>query len=190
MRIGIIVYDGFDELDAIGPLEVFRVAAMLGGDFTASLITRTKQERVTGSHGLTLEPDGVYEPGGQDALLVVGGGWAVRGDESAWAQVQSGEWLPLLKAEADAGTTMLSVCTGAMLLAHAGVIGNRRAATHHSAWGDLAATGAQVVPERVVDVGSLITCGGVTSGLDLALWFVEREGGQQLAKDIAHQLEY
>ena len=85
---------------------------------------------------------------------------------------------------------MASVCTGAMLLAHAGVIGTRRAGTHHSAWDDLAATGATVVRDRVVDDGELITAGGVTSGIDLALWIVERFGSLRLANGVAEQMEY
>ena len=77
-----------------------------------------------------------------------------------------------------------------MLLAHAGVIGDRRAGTHHSAWDDLAATGATVVRDRVVDDGDLITGGGVTSGIDVALWLVERELSPVLADRIAEGMEY
>ena len=76
------------------------------------------------------------------------------------------------------------------LLAHAGVVGARRAATHHRAWSDLEATGATVVRERVVDDGDLMTSGGVTSGIDLALWIVEREVSRDLANDVAHRMEY
>ena len=190
MRIGIIIYDGFDELDAIGPLEVFRVAASFGADLQADLVTREPQAIVTASHGVGIVPDCCYSAGAFQALLVTGGRWLDRTGQGAWTQVQQGDWLPLLEAEADAGTTMLSVCTGAMLLAHAGVIGTRRAATHASARQDLAGTGAEVVDERVVDVGSLITCGGVTSGLDLALHLVEREFGEQLAQQVRRRLEY
>ena len=62
-----------------------------------------------------------------------------------------------------------------MLLAHAGVIGHHPAGTHRSAWDDLAASGATVTRDRVVDDGDLVTAGGA-SGLDLALWMVERFG--------------
>jgi transcriptional regulator GlxA family with amidase domain len=85
---------------------------------------------------------------------------------------------------------MASVCTGAMLLAHAGIIGSRRATTHHLAWDELADTGATVVKDRVVDEGDLITGGGVTCGLDLALWLVERNFGRRLADGIADGIEY
>ncbi|HWO69000.1 MAG TPA: DJ-1/PfpI family protein [Umezawaea sp.] len=82
------------------------------------------------------------------------------------------------------------VCTGTMLLAHAGIIGSRRAATHHTAWDDLQATGATLVKDRVVDDGDLVTSGGVTSGIDLALWLVEREFGRDLAERTAERMEY
>ena len=77
-----------------------------------------------------------------------------------------------------------------MLLAHAGIVGTRRAATHYTARADLAETGATVVEDRVVDDGDLVTSGGVTSGLDLALWFVEREAGVDLADRVATRMEY
>jgi transcriptional regulator GlxA family with amidase domain len=92
------------------------------------------------------------------------------GARGSSAAVQRGDWLPLLAAAGGSSAITAGVCTGTMLLAHAGAIGNRRAGTHHSAWDDLAATGATVVKDRVVDDGDLITSGGVTSGVDLALW--------------------
>jgi transcriptional regulator GlxA family with amidase domain len=77
-----------------------------------------------------------------------------------------------------------------MLLAHAGVIGPRPATTHHGAWPDLEATGVQLVRERVVDDGDLVTCGGVSSGIDLALWLLEREVSFALAELVAERMEY
>ena len=76
-----------------------------------------------------------------------------------------------------------------MLLAHAGIVESRRAGTHHTAW-DLRATGATLVKDRVVDDGDLVTSGGVTSGIDLALWLVEREFGRDLAQRTAARMEY
>lgn len=190
MRIGIVIFDGFDELDVIGPLEVFRRAGALGAEVEVDLVTLTEQSTVMGTFNLSIVPDAVYKSGIYDTLLVVGGGWADRNEQGAWGEFKRGEWLPILKAEAEAGTVMLGVCTGGMLLAHAGIIGQRKAATHHSAWDDLLATGAIIVPERVVDEGALVTSGGVTSGIDLALHFVEREFGENYAKTISRQLEY
>ena len=189
MRIDIPLFEGVDELDVIGPFEVLRNATQAGGDFDVRLVTRTSVDFMRGSHGLRFKPDGVYEPGA-DMVVVPGGAWIARGDVGAWGEVQRGDWLPLLADAAEQGTLMGSVCTGAMLLAHAGVIGARRASTHHSAWDDLAATGATVVKDRVVDDGDLVTAGGVTSGLDLALWLVERFDSRALADGIASSMEY
>jgi transcriptional regulator GlxA family with amidase domain len=85
---------------------------------------------------------------------------------------------------------MASVCTGAMLLSAAGITRGRPATTHHVALEALRGEGARIMDARVVDDGDLITAGGVTAGIDLALWFVERYFGRALADGIARQLEH
>ena len=189
MEIDIVVYDGIDEMDALGPFEVLR-GAQLGGLLEVRLVTRLPRRRVTGAFGLSFEVGDVFAPGRADVVLVPGGGWAGRAERGAWGEVQRGDWLPLLAEAAEAGSTMASVCTGALLLAHAGVVGTRAATTHHLALDDLAATGATVVRERVVDDGDLVTGAGVTSGLDVALHLVERIGGTEAADAIADRMEH
>jgi len=188
VRIDVPVYDGFDEMDALGPLEVLRSAERNGADFRTRLVTRTPQPQVTASYGLRFLPDDVYSPGA-DLLIVPGGGWAARSEHGAWGEVRRGAWLPLL-ADAAEHAVMAGVCSGTMLLAHAGVVGSRRANTHHTARDDLAATGARLVTDRVVDDGPLITAGGVSSGIDLALWVVERFATRELADRVAARMEY
>lgn len=188
--IDVVVFDGLDESDALGPLEVFRSAGKAGADLTVQLVTRRPQQLVTGAFRLRFLPDGVYQPRRADAVLVPGGGWAARAESGAWAEVQHGDWLPLLADAATSNSIIAGVCSGTMLLAHAGVIGDRRANTHHTAWDDLAAAGATLVKDRIVDDGNLVTSGGVTSGIDLALWLLEREFSGQLADDMATRMEY
>jgi len=78
-----------------------------------------------------------------------------------------------------------------MLLAEAGVTDGRRAVTHASAIDELRESGAAVVDTRVVDDGDLLTAGGVTSGIDLALYLVEQEFGEEIADDrVATVIEY
>lgn len=190
MLVDIVVYDGLDEMDALGPMEVLRSAGQAGADLTVRLVTRTPQSLVTGAYGLRFVPDGTFVPGEANIVIVAGGGWAVRADIGAWGEMQRGDLLPLLADAAKTTDVMAGVCTGTMLLAHAGVVGNRRAGTHHSAWEDLRATGATLVKDRVVDDGDLVTSGGVTSGIDLALWLVEREFGHDLAERVAARMEY
>ncbi|HVW34716.1 MAG TPA: DJ-1/PfpI family protein, partial [Acidimicrobiia bacterium] len=116
--IDIVLFDGFDELDVVGPLEVLRSAAAHGGDLAVRLVTRTEPLEVTGNHGLRLSADAVYTPGA-DIVLVPGGGWIDRSPAGAWAEAERGDWFPLLRAAADTGTLMAGVCTGVMLLARA-----------------------------------------------------------------------
>ncbi|MDG4865993.1 DJ-1/PfpI family protein, partial [Streptomyces sp. T-3] len=95
-----------------------------------------------------------------------------------------------LAAAARPGLAIGAVCTGAMLLAAGGVTQGRPCTTHHRARADLEEQGGVLKNARVVDDGDLITAGGVTSGLDLALWLVRRELGADTAIGLEQLLEY
>lgn len=188
MEIEILLYEGFDELDAIGPYEVFRTATEAGGDLATSLVTHEPTGRITASHGLRVEPDG--ELGEPDLLVVPGGGWSSRNDRGTWGEYERNEIPPVLAEYYDRGTILASVCTGAMLLERAGLLDGRPAVTHANALSDLRETDAEVIEARVVDTGDLLTAGGITSGIDLALWLVEREVGEAITGTVATTLEY
>jgi transcriptional regulator GlxA family with amidase domain len=190
MLFDVVVFDGVDELDVIGPLEVFRRAEAVGADARSRTCTHDGSGPVSCAFGLRLHPDAVFVPGEADVVVVPGGGWVAHAEVGAWAEVARGQWPRLLFEASRKGSVMAAVCTGAMLLAHAGVLNGRRATTHHDARDDLAATGAVVVADRVVDDGDLVTSGGVTSGIDLALWLVCRYFGRELADLVAEGLEY
>jgi transcriptional regulator GlxA family with amidase domain len=189
MKVAVLVYEGFDELDAMGPYEVLRNAALARPELEVSLVTPEPAEEVTGSHGATLKPHGVLGDG-YDVVIVPGGGWNDRAPRGARAEAERGEVPAELRRLHREGTAMASVCTGGMLLAAAGITRGRPAVTHHAALEELRESGADVVPERVVDDGDLITAGGVTAGLDLALWLVEREFGSDLADLVARGMEH
>lgn len=191
------MYDGVDELDVVGPLEVLRAANALGAGLDVHLVSRFRQgdpkegPPVTGAHGLHFHADGTYSPGA-DWLIVPGGGWVSRAPQGAWAEAQRGHLVQILRRADAAGEAEIiaGVCTGSMLLAYAGITKGRRATTHRGAQAELAEKGATVVEDRVVDDGTLVTCGGVTAGIDLALWLLDREFGQDMADQIAARLEY
>ena len=77
-----------------------------------------------------------------------------------------------------------------MALAAAGLLDGRPAITHHAALADLRSTSAKLVAARVVDDGNIVTCGGVTSSLDLAFHLVQRFWGPAISKQIANGMEY
>jgi transcriptional regulator GlxA family with amidase domain len=189
MRIDILLYDGFDELDALAPYEVLRTAAGHGADIEATLVGAHGAGTIAADHGARLVVDrGVSEDA--DAILVPGGGWITRSDRGAWGEVQRGHIPALIAAAHKRGAVIASVCTGALLIAAAGVTTGRPATTHHDAIEDFRATGAEIVDARVVDDGDVITAGGVTSGIDLALALVERAAGREVADAVAWDLEY
>ncbi len=190
MLADIVVFDGVVEMDALGPLEVLRRAQELDDDFSVRVVGPGDQRSVRGAGGLTFATDGVFTPGEANIVIVAGGGWSARSKVGAWAECQKGDLLHLLAASSATCAVMAGVCTGTMLWAHAGIIAGRRANTHHAAHEELSELGVIVVPERVVDDGDLVTSGGVTSGIDLALWLVARELNDLLAQHIAKNIEY
>jgi transcriptional regulator GlxA family with amidase domain len=191
MRIDIMVFQGFDELDAIGPYEVLQNAAALGADFVVRLVAPTGAGEIVAAHGLRTRAEaGMRDEPRPDLIVVPGGGWGDRSPQGARAEAASGE-IPRYLAERHAtGTIVASVCTGAMLVATAGIVKGRPATTHHVAIDDLRAAGATFTDERVVDCGDVITSGGVTSGIDLALWLTERFAGAEIAGKVAHEMEH
>jgi len=189
MRIAIVLYDGFDELDAIGPYEVLCNAAAGGADLSVELVTLEPVQHVTGSHGVEIMPHDRLERA-WDMVIVPGGSWSARGEVGAWGEAERGELPAALSRLRDGGAQMVAVCTGAMLLSAAGITRGRRVTTRHRAMEALAAEGAEVVEARVVDDDDLVTAGGVLSGIDLALWLVERHFGGELADAVARGIEH
>jgi transcriptional regulator GlxA family with amidase domain len=189
MRCEVLLYDGFDELDALAPWEVLSDVARARDDVDAALVTIDGDAQVRASHGALITPHRTLSEQ-LDLLVVPGGGWNDRSRSGAWSEVERGVLPEAIRARHDGGAVVASVCTGAMLLAAAGLLAGRPATTHHSAIDDLKAAGAEVTRARVVDDGDVVTAGGVTSGLDLVLHLVERFFGAPLALIAERELEY
>ena len=194
-RIGILVFQGFEEMDALGPWEVFRGAEEAGAAVQTKLVTTDGRPAVRGAKGLTIVTEDATCLDDEaaehlDWLVVPGGGWAGGGAHGVWGEIQRGALPRRLRALAALGVGMASVCTGAMLLSAAGLTRGRPASTHTIARQALAAEGGEVSPARVVDDGDLITAGGVTAGIDLALWLTERVAGSPVADRVATNMEH
>jgi len=193
VRFDILVFDGFDELDAIGPFEVLSSVRSMGADLAVRLVTLAPQEMVQGLNGARIATDGVLVITGAerpDVLIVAGGGWASRAAHGVFTEVQRGGIQRAVAAAHAAGSSVAGVCSGGMVLAHAGLTAGRPAITHHTAIEELRQSGAVVTDARVVDDGDVLTSGGVTSGIDLALHLVERFFGADLATSAARRMEY
>ena len=190
MDVAILLYEGFDELDAIGPYEVVRTAAALGADVDASLVTVGDAHRVEAGHGARVVPDARLADRDPGVVVVPGGDWNDRSEPGARTECERGVVPDAVARAHEAGATVASVCTGAMLLAEAGLLDGRPATTHRAALSDLREAEASVREARVVDDGDVLTAGGVTSGLDLAFHIVEREFGDDVAKQVRTEMEY
>ena len=183
MRIEIVMFEGFDELDALGPFEVLSTPGI-----DVELVTVDGPRVVTSQRGLRLEIG--TRLGSPEGIVVPGGGWLNRAPEGAWAQAERGDLGRVLQARADSAGWIASVCSGAMLLATAGLLRGREATTNRNVFADLEPYVAAVLDERVVDAGDRITAGGLTAGLDLGLALIERHLGTAAADRRAAQLEY
>ncbi len=182
MRIEILLFDGFDELDAFGPFEV------LSGAFDVELVTLNAPGPVTTSRGVQLTTRSAL--GQPDGVIVPGGGWLDHAPEGSWAQAQRGHLPTALGDLAPQLRWVASVCTGSLLLAAAGLLTDRYATTNRNAFTELRPHVREVLDERVVQDGDRITSGGLTAGLDLGLWLVERHHGTAAADRAAASIEY
>ncbi|MET9657231.1 DJ-1/PfpI family protein [Streptomyces sp. NPDC006510] len=191
LRVHVVMFDGVEELDFAAPYEVFSAA----GFFTprpveVRYVSATGARSVTGAYGTVVRGIRPWAPDEADVLVVPGGGYARRDSPGVRAEIDRGTLPRALAAAVRPGLTLSALCTGVMLLAAAGLTRGRPCTTHHKARPDLRQQGGLVKNARVVDDGDLVTAGGITSGLELALWLVRRDLGPDAAINLEAMLEY
>jgi len=180
LRVGFVVYPGFTGLDLVGPHEV-----LVRIEEAECLLAGSSLEPVASSGGLRFVPDHTFAGCPSLDVLVVPGG------PGQGAAMDDRELISFLAERAAQAAWTAGVCTGALLLAQAGVLRGRRATTHHRAYELLRPYCREVVTDqRIVDEGRVVTAGGVSSSLDLGLYLVERHWGAPAREQIAAQMEY
>jgi transcriptional regulator GlxA family with amidase domain len=197
----IVLYDKFDPLDVIAPFEVLPAGALaVSGKLIVELVSAEGPRAVvSGTQGLVLTAGAALDPAKAGYVLIPGASGPIAGDPDdgvetipvRLARVLDTELIPVLrKAFDNPEITVATVCGGSTLLAMAGLIENRYATTHHLGIDVLDAAGVNAVKARVVDDGDLISAGGVTSGLDLGLYLLERSYGPRIAHAVEELFEY
>jgi transcriptional regulator GlxA family with amidase domain len=193
LQIGLYVFDGVEALDFAGPFEVFTTATRMHArehaDAPALMrvctLGRTR-EPVRARAGLEIRSDfALDDHPGLDALIVPGG---VVTDELGKPDV-----IAWIATQATRVPLVASVCTGAFLLARAGLLDGRRATTHWEDLGDLRAMFPQVdVVDGVrwVDAGAVVSSAGISAGIDMSLHLVERLHARALALRTARQMDF
>jgi transcriptional regulator GlxA family with amidase domain len=188
VRIGIFVFDGCEELDWAGPWEVLSCWARLWPQDGAEVFTLAREDGpVTCAKGLRILPDHTWATAPPLDVLVYPGG---RGTRPQLEDEAIKDWVREL---AGGGVLMTSVCTGALVMAAAGLLDGRPATTHWSTLDLLASLGTEidVHPEdRFVDDGDVITAAGVSAGIDMALYLVKRLHSEDRAKEVRRQIQY
>ncbi len=182
MRIGILLFDGVEELDAIGVYEVLAKAKQLHPQLDLTVRTRARKETITGALGMKMLAHDVRADFGDLDLLVVPGG------PGRNEVVKDPGILDELLAF---GTEkpVASVCTGALILKEAGLLAGRRVTTHYTARDELRDV-ATVVDDRVVEDDLITTAGGVTASIDLGLHLLRKYFDGELADQVAAHIEY
>ncbi|MFI2617276.1 DJ-1/PfpI family protein [Streptomyces sp. NPDC018584] len=191
LRVQVVLFQGVEELDLAAPYEVLSASDhFTDRDVDVRYVALDGPRTITAAFGTQLRADHRWAPEKADLLIVPGGGYARREDPGVWAEIRRGALPRALAAAQRPGLTLAALCTGVMLLSAAGVTRGRPCTTHHRAQSDLVEQGGVLKKARVVDDGDLVTAGGVTSGLDLALWLVRRELGVDAALGLESMLEY
>lgn len=186
LSVAVLLFDGVEELDFVGPWEVFTMAKLLGGSVDAFTLgwpdrplTCAKGLRVIAHHAFADAPpaDVVIVPGGK-------GTRALAKDEVFLGQLRT--YLAAAKFQA-------SVCTGAALLGRTGFLDHRRATTNRSAFDFFRASAPKaelVTDQRYVHDDNVITSAGVSAGIDMSLWLLGMLLGETLARDTQKYMEY
>ena len=194
-NVGILLFDDVEVLDFSGPFEVLsRTRTIPGAEsrrtedsapFRVFTVAKTKQ-KIRAIGDLIVEPRYSFADAPRIDILVVPGGWGSR------TAMQDAEVLTWVKNVAASARYTSSVCTGALILARAGLLAGRRATTHWAAYDLLASLdgGVNVVRDARVVKDGVFTSAGVSAGIDMAFALVEEICGRPVADETAHYIEY
>jgi transcriptional regulator GlxA family with amidase domain len=187
-NVAIFIFDEVEVLDFTGPLEVFAVAdGLQGGDVFNVFTVAESPGTVRARHGLKVVPNYTLENCAAPDVLIMPGGIGTRPLLGKPALL---EWLRTKTKRAE---IVMSVCTGALVLAKAGLLENLRVTTHHNALDLLRelAPGATIDGSaRFHDNGKILTSAGISAGIDCSLHVIERLLGEDAAAATAEHMEY
>ena len=192
-RVGIVLFEDIEVLDFCGPFEVFS-AARLNEDkrrdepspFEVVLVAE-KSAPITTTGGMKVVPHYTFDTCPKLDILVVPGGWGTR------KELHSTVMLGWLRKQSREVETLTSVCTGSMLLGFAGLLDGLHATTHWRSLDWMRDSFPNVTVEydkHVVEDGDVVTCAGISAGIDMALTVVQRYCGENVARATAKHMEY
>lgn len=195
-NIAIFVFNDVEVLDFAGPFEVFSITGRRDGSnpFNVYLVAENPGAIAARNQFSVNPPYSFANCPDPDILLIPGGGGYTAdgkpfGTRREMDNLAVRDWV---QRQAEQVELLLSVCTGALILAKAGLLEGRRATTHHQAIDSLRqlAPNTEVTLDRIVDNGDLILSGGISAGIDMSLYVVAKLLGREVAIETATYMEY
>lgn len=187
-NVALLLFEDVEVLDFAGPFEVFAVTDELRGHQTFRVYTVAEiADPIRAKNGLTVIPDFTLANAPKPDVLIVPGGHGTR------ALVDRADVLAWIQQESATAEVVMSVCSGALVLAKIGLLEGLAATTHHEVVNLLIemAPGANVqARERFTDNGKICTSAGISAGIDLSLHIVSRLLGKEAADTTARYMEY
>lgn len=184
-KVGILVFDGVEELDFAGPLEVFGSAAKIDPESFQVFTVGVRGRTAKAINGLSVTADYSLEDCPRLDILVVPGGRGTR------TEMKNPVLLSFIRGASEKCELVASVCTGSLVLAAAGLLDGKRATTHRAALNELRAfPKVHVEHRRYIRQGRVITSAGISAGIDMALYLVGQLRGERLRRLTAEAMEY
>ncbi len=186
--VAIVLFDEIEVLDFAGPFEVFSVCGRRSQLDPFDVFTVSERgQTIRARNGLVVTPLYSFENAPAPDILLVPGGFGTRREMKNPVML---EWVARHGKRCE---FLLSVCTGALVLACAGLLDGLSATTHHLAFDELRAVAPRTnirEGERIVDNGRVVLSSGVSAGIDMSLHMVSRLLGDDLARETARYMEY
>ncbi|MEG6586782.1 DJ-1/PfpI family protein [Dendrosporobacter sp. 1207_IL3150] len=188
--VGIFLFNEVEVLDFAGPFEVFSIASIpdhVDKPFRVHTISQYG-DMIKARNGLMIQPEYRFENAPDFDILIIPGGYGAEEIE-----INNQEVIDWIKLQKDKVKIMASVCTGAFLLAKAGLLNGKRATTH---WMDADRlerefTQLKIIKDiKFIDEGSIITSGGISAGINMSFHIIKRLLGEDVARMAAKRMEY
>lgn len=184
VTIGILIFPEVEELDFVGPFEVLSYVNKIRPKSTTVRLIAETPGPICAFNGMKIIPDMVLcDCPGFDIVVAPGG-------RGRFAAMKNKAILGFIRSQATTAQFTASVCTGAFLLAEAGLLTGKKATTHHTAFSELGSYSVKLVRSKIVRDGNIVTSGGVSSGLELGFYLLSELFGVPLAQEVASKIEY
>lgn len=188
LNVGILLFNDVEVLDFAGPFEVFSVTSELNNCDLFKVFTITKDGKlITAVNGLKVLPDYSFNDHPQIDVLIIPGGIGTR------KEMEDENVLEWIKNKYASSQITFSVCSGARILGKAGLLDEMEAVTHHEVIPHLKEIAPKTIineKARFIDNGRIMTCGGISAGIDLSLYIVQKLFGEGITKKTIGYMEY